>query len=757
LCQNEENSLKSSTLCASAGITPFVNFNYYIVNIYPHICKHIGYIVINFHIFFILAGFLCYFDKINYIKYYIIYITIFSFGGVIMNIKEVISKLSIDEKLTLLTGKDTWNTVAIEEKGVPSICVSDGPHGLRKVCTNEKGQTFTKEAVCFPTASALSATWNTELAEKVGQAIGEECSANDVDIILGPGTNIKRTPLCGRNFEYFSEDPVLAGELSAAYIKGVQSTGVGTSLKHFSTNNQEYDRFHVNTEVDIRALREIYLKPFEIAVKKSKPTSVMCAYNRLNGIYCSENKFLLNDILREEWGFDGFVVSDWGAVHDRAKALKASLELEMPYSEKSFDALKQAYENGKITDEEIDSAVERFLNIVFRLYNNRNNRVKEYNPDGHHKLAKEIALEAITLLKNEDNILPIKKEKIKSIAVIGNYAKTPIIQGGGSAEVKPIKIDNAFDRIIELAGSDIEIKYSDLYAAWSHINSINNLSTALTFACDSDMAIIFVGSPFNYESEGYDRTSITLPPHIEDAILKIAAKNPNTVVVIQAGSAIDMSSLIDKVKGVVFAWFTGQAGGSAIAEILFGLSNPCGKIAETFPLKIEDTPSYATYPGNGYASWYAEGIMVGYRYYDTYNKDVLFPFGHGLSYTTFEYKDLTITPDTASEENEINVKFRIKNTGNMQGKEIVQLYVKDTHSKALRPDKELKAFCKIDLKPGEEKEVEFKLDKSAFAYFNTSFNDWHVESGRFKILIGSSSRDIRLKGNVYVKSNFDFS
>jgi len=674
-----------------------------------------------------------------------------------MNVKEIISTLSIDEKLSLLIGKDTWNTVGIEEKGVPSICVSDGPHGLRKVCTDENGQTFTKEAVCFPTASAVSATWNTELAKKVGQAIGEECAANDVDIILGPGTNIKRTPLCGRNFEYFSEDPVLAGELSAAYIEGVQSTGIGTSLKHFATNNQEYDRLHVSTEVDIRTLREIYLKPFEIAVKKAKPTTVMCAYNRLNGIYCSENKFLLNDILREEWGFDGFVVSDWGSVHDRVKSLKASLELQMPYDEKAFDALKRAYENGAITDEEIDSAVERLLNIVFRLYNNRNHRVKEYNLDAHHQLAKEVALEAVTLLKNEGNILPIKKEAVKSIAVIGRFAKEPIIQGGGSAHVNAVKTDNAFDRIMELAGSDIEIKYNDLCTSWPNTSGINNIGEALNFANHSDMAIVFVGSPINDESEGYDRTSITLPSQIEDAILKIAAKNPNTVVVIQAGSAIDMSSWIDKVKGVVFAWFTGQAGGSAVAEILFGLSNPSGKIAETFPLNIEDTPSYVTYPGNGYASWYAEGLMVGYRYYDTYRKEVLFPFGHGLSYTTFEYKDLSIAPDTASEEDEITVKLKIKNTGNMQGKETVQLYVRDTDCKVLRPDKELKAFCKVDLKPGEEKEVEFKLDKSAFSYFNTSLNDWHVESGKFEILVGASSRDIRLKGNVYIQSNFDYS
>jgi beta-glucosidase len=674
-----------------------------------------------------------------------------------MDAKTVVSKLSIAEKLSLLIGKDTWNTVSIESKGIPSISVSDGPHGLRKEITAENGQTITEEAVCFPTASAMAATWNTELVRKTGQALGEECGAKGVDILLGPGTNIKRTPLCGRNFEYFSEDPLLAGELAAAYIEGVQSMGVGTSVKHFAANNQEYDRFQISSEVDIRALREIYFKPFEIAVKKAKPWTVMCAYNRLNGIYCSENRFILNDILREEWGFDGFVVSDWGAVHDRVKSLQATLELQMPYCKEDLDALKQAYENGTITDEQIDAAVERLLNIVFMACDNRKSRAKKYNPDIHHNLAKEVALEAITLLKNEADILPIKKEKVKSIAVLGSYAKTFPIQGGGSSQVNPIKQENCFDQMMELTGSDFEIKYGVLYQSWQHVHVIREMNEAMELAGNSDLTIIFAGPPLNAEREEYDRDNIALPPHIEDAILKIAAKNPNTVVVVQAGSAIDMSSWIDNVKGVVFSWFSGQAGGSALAEILFGLSNPCGKIAETFPLRIEDTPAYATYPGNGYASWYAEGIMVGYRYYDTYNRKVLFPFGHGLSYTSFEYADLIIAPDVATEAETVTVRFKIKNTGSLQGKEVIQLYVKDSDCKVLRPDKELKAFAKIHLKPGEEKQVRFELAKDAFSYFNTSLNAWHIESGRFEILVGSSSRDIRLKGNLFIKASVDYS
>lgn len=669
-----------------------------------------------------------------------------------MDLKSLIEKMTLEEKLQLLTGKNNWETVAVERLGIPSIFVSDGPHGLRKMVVDENGNYQTLKSTCFPTASAMAATWNPELAYEVGECIAEECQAENVDIILGPGVNIKRTPLCGRNFEYFSEDPYLAGEMAAAYINGVQSRNVGTSLKHYAANNQEYDRHHISSEVDIRALREIYLKPFEIAVKKAQPWTVMCSYNRINGVYGSEHKWLLDDVLRKEWGFEGFVVSDWGAVWDRAKSLKASLELAMPYNENHFNVLKKAYEEGKITDDEINSALERFLKIVFRAYEARKNRIKEYDAEKHHEVAKKVALESITLLKNDNNILPINREKVKKLAIIGEFAAMPVIQGGGSAHVQTAKVDAPLDRIKELAQKEgIEVEYAISMSVPS--NSQYNQNSALRIAENADQVIIFAGNRGRVESEGYDRTSIKLSPDIENAILQISRLNPNTVVVVQAGSAIDMTAWIGRVKAVVFDWYSGQAGGSAIAEILFGVHSPSGKIAETFPICLEDTPAYGTYPGNGIVSWYREGIMVGYRYYDTFEKPVLFPFGHGLSYTQFEYSDLKITPDVAGENDEITVSFSVKNTGNMHGKETVQLYVRDMCSHVLRPFKELKGFAKVDLKPGEKKEVTFRLGRDAFAYYSIAENNWHVEGGEYKILIGASSQDIRLTGRVKINKD----
>lgn len=694
-----------------------------------------------------------------------------------MNIKEIISKITIEEKFSLLSGRTNWDTAPVERLGIPSISLSDGPHGVRKDfnaantvsedgtikptwdtdLAGYNGLSYAYKATCFPTASAMSATWNTEMVEEVGKALGEECAALNVDIILGPGTNIKRTPLCGRNFEYFSEDPYLSGELSAAYINGVQSKGIGTSLKHFAGNNQEFDRGDISSEIDIRTLREIYLRPFEIAIKKAKPWTVMCAYNRLNGIYCAENKFLLNDMLKEEFGFEGLVVSDWWAVKDRAKSLKGSLDLEMPVNDKSMTVLKTAYKKGEISDEEINSALERVLKIVFKASEGKSSRGKEYDATKHHELARRAASEAITLLKNEDEVLPVTKEKVKKIAVIGEFARQPIIQGGGSACLTPMEVDSALDRIIELAGTDIEVDFAAAYSVWAAFPGVERLGKAMELAADADVAIVFVGESQKVEAEAFDRFNIKLSPDMENIILRVAAQNPNTVVVIEAGSAIDMSAWIHKVKGVVFSWFGGEAVGSAIADILFGLTNPSGKLAETFPLKLEDTPAFGTYPGNGFAVSYTEGIMVGYRYYDSYEKEVLFPFGHGLSYTNFEYSDLKITPDTPLIADEVKVSFKVKNIGKVQGKETVQIYVNDKACRTLRPNKELKAFTKIDLQPGEEKQVEFTLNREAFEYFNVNLNSWYIESGNFQIQIGSSSRDIRLKGKVFIKGEKDFS
>ncbi|OPJ56180.1 beta-glucosidase [Clostridium oryzae] len=688
-----------------------------------------------------------------------------------MKVNEIISKMTMQEKFILLTGKDNWSTVPMEQLGIPSIRVSDGPHGVRKVrdrSQEEKkllegvvtGVTWNEETlkgVCFPTASAIAATWNKDLARETGKALGKECVNLDIDVLLGPGTNIKRTPLCGRNFEYFSEDPLLAGELAAEYINGVQSQNVGTSLKHFAGNNQEFDRMNISSEIDERTMREIYLKPFEIAVKKAQPWTVMCAYNRFNGMYCSENKFLLDEVLKKEFGHKGIVVSDWWAVHDRAKALSASLELEMPFSDKSVGSLKNSYEKGEITDEEIDSAVERLLNFIFKAYDSRKKRDKSYDVEHQRKLAKEVALEAITLLKNEDNLLPINKGNVRNIAVIGDMAENPAIQGGGSSCVNAEHVVSPLEAIKDAAGADFNIEYSSAYRNWEHTSEVNGLNTAMEIAGKSDITLLFVGDTSQIEGESFDRTSIKLPAIFEKVILNIAEQNPNTVVVVQAGSAIDMSAWIDKVKAVVFSWFTGEEGGSALADILFGKVSPSGKIAETFPLKLEDTPAYGTYPGNGYASWYSEGIMVGYRYYDTYKKPVLFPFGYGLSYTTFEYSGIKVSADNIKEDDKLTITLKIRNTGSYAAKEIVQLYVRDIVTKVIRPYKELKAFEKVYLEPNEEKEINFVLEKDAFAYYNTTLKKWFVESGDFEILVGSSSRDIKASKRVNIQAKKNFS
>ncbi len=672
-----------------------------------------------------------------------------------MELTTIIAQLNLEEKFALLTGADSWRTVAVERLGIPAISMADGPHGLRKVTIEGMEEPQTVKAVCFPTSSAMAATWNTDLVRRIGQALGEECGAMEVDILLGPGTNIKRTPLCGRNFEYFSEDPLLAGELAAAYIEGVQSQGVGTSLKHFAANNQEFDRFQISSELDQRTLREIYLKPFEIAVKKAQPWTVMCAYNRLNGIYCSENRFLLHDVLRGEWGFEGFVVSDWHAVHQRSLSLQASLELEMPFAPQSAAALRDAYERGALTSAEIDAALERLLTIVFRATATRPKRAKTFDVFLHHQLAKEAAAEAVVLLKNNAGILPIRREATRRILVIGEFAENPVIQGGGSALVAPLMVDSPLEALRAVAGPEILVDYQPVLAADSP--KIDRLNEAMTAAQTADLVLLFVGNRPKIEWESYDRTSFALSPEMDVVIARIAAQNPNTVVVLQTGAPVAMTAWIDKVQAIVHAGYTGQAGGSALADILFGLTNPSGKTAETFPIAIEDTPAYGSYPGNGYVTRYDEGLMVGYRYYEDRQKQPLFPFGFGLSYTTFEYAGLQVTPESLTEGCPARVDCIVKNTGSRAGQEIVQLYVRDNASQVTRPVKELKAFTKVSLQPGEAQTVHFELGREAFAYFSPSLNDWHVESGQFTILIGASSADIRLKKTLTVKGIHDFS
>jgi beta-glucosidase len=665
------------------------------------------------------------------------------------DIKKLISEMTLEEKAGLCSGLNFWNTKGVERLGIPSIMMTDGPHGLRKQgeSADHLGLNASVPATCFPSGAGLACSWDRSLIEKVGIALGEECQAENVGVILGPAANIKRSPLCGRNFEYFSEDPYLSTEMAANHIKGVQSQGVGTSLKHFAANNQEHRRLSVDAVVDERVFREIYLASFEGAVKQSQPWTVMCAYNKVNGEYCSENKYLLTEILKEQWGLEGFVVSDWGAVNERAAGLEAGLELEMPSSNGLGDRkIVEAVKNGSMSEETLDKAAERILNIVFKAVDSKKENAV-YDKELHHKLAREVARECMVLLKNEDGMLPLSKDV--NIAVIGGFAKKPRFQGGGSSHINPTKLDDAVEEIKKLSNANV------LYAEGFKLDSDDIyeslVNEAKKAAATSQVAVIFAGLPDSYESEGYDRKHMRMPENQIKLIEAVAEVQRNVVVVLSNGSPIEMPWL-DKAKAVLEGYLGGQAVGGAAADLLFGEANPSGKLAETFPKKLSDNPSFLNFPGEGDRVEYKEGLFVGYRYYDKKEMEPLFPFGHGLSYTSFEYTGISIDKKEITDNETVTVAVTVKNTGNMTGKEIVQLYVRDVESRVIRPEKELKAFEKVELQPGEEKTVTFTLGKSAFAYYNVDIKDWHVESGEFEILVGGSSRSIALSEAVKVNS-----
>jgi len=667
------------------------------------------------------------------------------------DVKKLVSQMTLEEKASLCSGLDNWRTKPIERLGIPSIRMSDGPHGLRKEpeTPEEKQLGPSIPSTCFPTAVTTASSWDRKLIEEMGKALAKECQANGVDIILGPAINIKRSPLCGRNFEYLSEDPYLSTQMATAYIKGVQEEGVGTSLKHFAANNQEHRRMTIDEIIDERTLREIYLANFEGAVKDGKPWTVMCSYNSVNGDLASENKYLLRDVLKDDWGFEGFVVSDWGAVNDRVKGLIAGLDVEMPTSFGNRDKLiVEAVRSGKLDEKILDETVERILSIVFKAVDNRRPGLT-YDKDAHHKLARKIATESMVLLKNDDKILPLKKEG--KIAIIGAFAKQPRYQGGGSSHVNPTKLDNAFEEIQKIVQGNAEILYEDGYKMDSEEIDQSLIQRAVEIAKNSNVAIVFAGLPEHYESEGYDRKHMSLPEAHNLLIEEVAKVQPNVVVVLSNGSPVEIP-WVNSVKGILESYLGGQASGGAVADILFGIVNPSGKLAETFPKKLSDNPSYLNFPGEGDRVEYREGIFVGYRYYDKKQMEPLFPFGHGLSYTTFEYSNMWVSRREMNDDETVEVRVRVKNTGNVKGKEIVQLYVRDCESTVNRPEKELKGFEKIELEPGEEKIVSFILDKRAFAYYNTELKDWHVESGEFEILVGKSSRDIVLREKVIVNS-----
>lgn len=667
-------------------------------------------------------------------------------------IKDLLSQMTVEEKAEICSGASWWKTAAIDRLEIPEIMMSDGPHGLRTQPddADHLGINESIKAICFPTASATACSWDRNLLNKMGEALGEEAQTEGVHILLGPGVNIKRSPLCGRNFEYFSEDPLLASELATEFVKGVQSLGVGTSLKHFAANNQEHRRLTVDAQIDERTLREIYLSAFEKVVKEAQPWTVMCAYNKVNGTHASEHKRLLTDILKEEWGHQGFVVSDWGAVNYRDKGIAAGLELEMPSSHgDGKKAIIDAVEAGNLSEDSLNRAAERVLKIVFKAIENETDYLN-YNKDQHHKLAREIAADSMVLLKNKNQILPLSEKE--SFGVVGAFAKKPRFQGGGSSHINPYQIDKAYEEINKFIEG--ELPYAEGYSLESDQDDAKLIASAKELAEKVEKVIIFAGLPDRYESEGYDRDTLAIPPNQNRLIEEILEVNKNVVVVLSNGSPIIMPWL-DKVKGVLEGYLAGQAGGGAVADILFGHVNPSGKLAETFPQKLSDNPSYLFFPGEKDTVEYREGIFVGYRYYDSKKVEPLFPFGYGLSYTDFEYSDLKLMKQEITDKETLNLRLKVKNTGEIYGKEVIQLYVSDPESTVIKPAKELKEFAKIELEPGQEKIVEFELDKRAFAYYNTEIDDWYVESGDYEILIGASSRDIRLVETVKVKSTVE--
>ncbi|MFA9455365.1 glycoside hydrolase family 3 C-terminal domain-containing protein [Halalkalibacter sp. AB-rgal2] len=666
-------------------------------------------------------------------------------------VKELVSQMTLEEKAGLCSGLDFWHLKGVERLGIPSVMVTDGPHGLRKqrLGADHLGLHDSVSATCFPSAAGMASSWDRSLIERVGIALGEECQAENVAVLLGPGANIKRSPLCGRNFEYFSEDPYLSSEMAANHIKGVQSQGVGTSLKHFAANNQEHRRMSTDAIIDERTLREIYLASFEGAVKQSQPWTVMCAYNKVNGEFASESKTLLEDILKEEWGFEGFVVSDWGAVNERDEAVKNGLELEMPASQGiGENKVIAAVKEGRLSEEKLNAAVERIVRIILKSVEEKKENAS-YDWEAHHQLAREAARESMVLLKNEGQFLPLKKEG--KIAVIGEFAKAPRYQGGGSSHINPTKLEDIVEEVEKVVGEGATITYAQGYHRDQDTIDEQLIEEAKRVAADADTVILFVGLPDRYESEGYDRQHLNIPENHQRLIEEVATVNENIVAVLSNGAPIEMPWL-GKVKGLLEAYLGGQALGGAIADLLFGDVNPSGKLAETFPERLSDNPSYLYFPGDGDRVEYREGIYVGYRYYDTKKVKPLFPFGFGLSYTTFDYENLTVSQKKISDTDFVTCTVQMKNTGSVSGKEVVQLYVKDVESRISRPDKELKGFAKVDLRPGEEKTVEFTLDKRSFAYYDTELADWHVESGDFTILIGRNSNDIVLSEMVTVES-----
>jgi beta-glucosidase len=641
--------------------------------------------------------------------------------------------LTRTEKAALVCGGSFWSTAAIERAGVPSIMITDGPHGLRKQSEggDHLGLGESVPSTCFPPAAGIASSFNTSLLERVGRALGLEARAENVAVLLGPGVNIKRSPLCGRNFEYFSEDPHVSGELGAAWVRGIQSQGAGASLKHFAANNQETNRMTVSAEIDERTLREIYLPAFETIVKREQPWTVMCSYNRINGVYAAESRWLLTDLLREEWGFEGLVISDWGAVDDRAAALRAGMDLEMPGPQATSEAAILALDD----DEALDASVARVIHLVERA----NPQGEDFDVDAHHALAREAAVESIVLLRNEGAVLPLDAEK--TVGVIGEFARSPRFQGAGSSQVVPTRVDSALDALTARASVEFAPGYllgtGDAEAL---------AAEAVELARRVETVVLFAGLPEGYESEGFDRKDLFLPADQLDLIHRVAAVNARTVVVLTNGGVVSLEGWHDSVAGIVEGWLLGQAGGAAIADVLLGHANPSGRLAETIPVRVQDNPSYLGFPGDGDIVRYGEGVFVGYRYYESAEVPVRYPFGFGLSYTRFDYSDLEVAPDGST------LSVTVTNTGDRAGADVVQVYVAALEAPVRSPERELRAFRKVWLGPAQSITVTVELDSRAFSYWDVTTHGWE-SGGSYEVQIARNAHEVALRATVKRESS----
>ena len=665
-----------------------------------------------------------------------------------LDVPGLLSQLTLEEKAALLDGSDRWHTEPIERLDIPAVMTADGPHGLRKqspeAALSDLHESY--PATCFPPAVSLASTWDVDLVRRVGEALGDECRAEQISILLGPGVNMKRTPLCGRNFEYFSEDPFLAGELAAAFVTGVQSRGVGTSLKHFAVNSQETLRRHVSAEVDERTLREIYLPAFERVVTQAAPWTLMCSYNRINGVYAAENHWLLTEVLRDEWGFDGLVMSDWDAVNIREHGVAAGLDLEMPTSEGvGQQRIVDAVRAGTLSEAAVDLAARRVLELVNRSLPSLAPG-QTFDANAHHALAREVATRSAVLLKNDGDVLPLARSG-GTVAVIGELARTPRYQGAGSSQVMPTRLDDALTALQAALAGAREVTFAPGYVVESAEPDAALVAEAVEHASAADVVVLFLGLPPSYESEGYDRPHMDLPEPQVQLLAAVAAANPDVVVVLANGAAVSTPWRGDA-RAVLEGWLLGQAGGGAVADLLLGEANPSGKLAETLPLSYEQNPTIGDFPGENGLVRYGEGLLIGYRWYDAHTLDVAYPFGHGLSYTDFGYSALEVAVHDAGPQTRVEVSLTVTNTGQRAGREVVQVYVTDPECSVFRPPQELKGAAVVSLEPGRSERVTLALDARAFSFWHAALGRWVVEGGRFGIRVGSSSRDIRLTTEV---------